>query len=161
LYVAGEANCIPQTQGLGSHAEYLRVSHEIILLPGEQYTLAPDTFHWFRAGAEGAVVSEFSSPSTDGNDIFTDPRIKRLPVNDMRLTPFNYASVQLTDSMFKKQYDEMLEYSYLCRTMIIFTDSVNAQGTPLRAPSLADGIPTTAVSMCMNGMRYSTLSVSG
>ncbi|MEJ7587447.1 MAG: hypothetical protein WKI04_07790 [Ferruginibacter sp.] len=37
----------------------------------------PDTLHWFRAGEEGAVVSEFSTRSTDEQDIFTDTRIKR------------------------------------------------------------------------------------
>jgi D-lyxose ketol-isomerase len=37
----------------------------------------PDTLHWFRAGDEGAVVSEFSTTSTDDQDIFTDPRINR------------------------------------------------------------------------------------
>jgi D-lyxose ketol-isomerase len=36
--------------------------------------------HWFQAGAEGAVVSEFSSTSRDEYDVFTDPRIVRIPV---------------------------------------------------------------------------------
>jgi D-lyxose ketol-isomerase len=53
------------------------VAHEIVLNPGEQYTLIPDTWHWFRAGDEGAIVSEFSTTSTDDQDIFTDPRINR------------------------------------------------------------------------------------
>jgi len=78
LYVEGETNCRPKTEGLEAYAEYLRASHEIILRPGEQYTLAPDTAHWFRAGEAGAVVSEFSTRSTDENDVFTDPRIKRV-----------------------------------------------------------------------------------
>jgi D-lyxose ketol-isomerase len=51
----------------------------VILKPGEQYTLAPNTKHWFQAGPEGAVVSEFSTRSTDENDIFSDPRIVREP----------------------------------------------------------------------------------
>lgn len=38
---------------------------------------SPDTLHWFRAGGEGAVVSEFSSTSTDEQDQFSDPRIGR------------------------------------------------------------------------------------
>ncbi len=59
--------------------EYYTVFHEIRLLPGEQYTLDPDTLHWFQAGPNGAVVSEFSSTSDDESDIFTDPRIKRIP----------------------------------------------------------------------------------
>jgi D-lyxose ketol-isomerase len=53
------------------------VFHEIALRPGEQYTIPPDTLHWFQAGPEGAVVSEFSSRSTDENDIFTNPEIRR------------------------------------------------------------------------------------
>jgi D-lyxose ketol-isomerase len=54
------------------------VWHEIVLKPGAQYTLAPDTLHWFQAGAQGAVVSEFSTRSVDAKDIFTDRRIQRI-----------------------------------------------------------------------------------
>lgn len=77
LYVDGEKNSTPFTEGLEAHSEYLQVAHEIVLTAGQQYTLHPDTKHWFRAGDEGAVVSEFSTSSTDGEDIFTDPRIER------------------------------------------------------------------------------------
>ncbi len=77
LYIPGDKNCEPQLKGLGDHKDYLKVAHEIVLNPGEQYTLMPDTWHWFRAGEEGAVVSEFSTTSTDDQDIFTDPRINR------------------------------------------------------------------------------------
>ena len=55
------------------------VFNEIVLNPGEQYTLAPNTKHWFKAGEEGAVVSEFSTSSFDDADIFSDPRIARAP----------------------------------------------------------------------------------
>lgn len=48
--------------------------HEIVLEPGEQYTLYPETWHWFQAGEEGAVVSEFSTMSTDDTDLFFDER---------------------------------------------------------------------------------------
>ena len=57
-------------------------SEEIVLRPGEQHTIPPDTLHWFRAGEEGAVVSEFSSASRDDLDVFTDPEIRRAPVVD-------------------------------------------------------------------------------
>ena len=77
LYVDGEKNCNPGLEGLENHSDYLQVAHKIELDPGEQYTLYPDTKHWFRAGPEGAVVSEFSTSSTDEQDIFTDPRIAR------------------------------------------------------------------------------------
>jgi len=50
---------------------------EIALEPGEQYTIYPGTRHSFRAGAQGAVISEFSTKSTDETDVFTDARIVR------------------------------------------------------------------------------------
>jgi D-lyxose ketol-isomerase len=50
---------------------------EIELQPGEQLTIPPDTRHWFRGGADGAVVSEFSTRSRDETDVFSDPRITR------------------------------------------------------------------------------------
>ena len=50
---------------------------ELVLRPGDQYTIPPDTLHWFRAGDEGAVVSEFSTQSRDELDIFTDPGVVR------------------------------------------------------------------------------------
>jgi D-lyxose ketol-isomerase len=50
---------------------------EVVLGPGDQFTIPPDTLHWFRAGDDGAVVSEFSTRSRDETDVFTDPRIVR------------------------------------------------------------------------------------
>lgn len=55
------------------------VFHEVVLHPGDQYTIPPDTLHWFQAGDEGAIVSEFSSTSRDDADLFSDPRITRAP----------------------------------------------------------------------------------
>lgn len=49
----------------------------IRLRPGGQFTIPPDTWHWFQAGPRGAIVSEFSSTSRDPYDIFRDPRIAR------------------------------------------------------------------------------------
>lgn len=55
------------------------VFRTVHLRAGEQCTLLPDTPHWFTAGPEGAVVSEFSTRSRDEADIFTDPAIVRVP----------------------------------------------------------------------------------
>jgi D-lyxose ketol-isomerase len=56
----------------------LRVDgREIVLRPGEQVTIPPDTLHSFQAGPDGAVVSEFSSTSRDDLDVFTDPAVRR------------------------------------------------------------------------------------
>ena len=57
----------------------LTAFHETVLLPGEQFTIMPGTLHWFAAGSEGAVISEFSTRSTDETDVFSDPRIVRIP----------------------------------------------------------------------------------
>jgi D-lyxose ketol-isomerase len=79
LYVAGEPSTpIKATVPEGSE-EYYTVFREIELNPGEQYTIPPNTLHWFQAAGEGAIVSEFSSTSRDEFDIFSDPRIKRMP----------------------------------------------------------------------------------
>jgi len=50
---------------------------ELTLHPGEQHTIPPNTLHWFRAGPDGAVVTEFSSASRDELDVFTDPAVRR------------------------------------------------------------------------------------
>jgi D-lyxose ketol-isomerase len=50
---------------------------ELVLQPGDQFTILPDTLHWFQAGSEGAVVSEFSTQSRDELDVFSDPLIVR------------------------------------------------------------------------------------
>jgi D-lyxose ketol-isomerase len=50
---------------------------DIVLRPGDQYTIPPNTLHSFEAGDEGAIVSEFSTTSRDALDVFTDPRIVR------------------------------------------------------------------------------------
>lgn len=50
---------------------------EVGLEPGGLFTIPPDTWHWFEAGEEGAVVSEFSSASRDELDVFLDERVRR------------------------------------------------------------------------------------
>ncbi|MDF2716118.1 MAG: hypothetical protein K0R28_3043 [Paenibacillus sp.] len=79
LYVEGERASSIQAKLPAGSEPYYTVYREIVLHPGDQYTIAPNTLHWFQAGEEGAVVSEFSSTSRDDLDIFTDPRIRRLP----------------------------------------------------------------------------------
>jgi D-lyxose ketol-isomerase len=79
LYVDGEPAADPKARVPSGDESYYTVFHEIELHPGAQYTIPPDTLHWFQAGDEGAIVSEFSSTSRDESDIFTDPRIRRVP----------------------------------------------------------------------------------
>ncbi|MDX1429139.1 MAG: D-lyxose/D-mannose family sugar isomerase [Rhodothermales bacterium] len=79
LYVAGERTTPIQARIPEGDEAHYTVFNEIELHPGEQYTIPPNTLHWFQAGDEGAVVSEFSSTSRDKYDVWTDPRIKRIP----------------------------------------------------------------------------------
>ena len=51
--------------------------YDVTLHPGDQYTIPPDTLHWFQAGPEGAIITEFSTRSRDELDVFSDPRIVR------------------------------------------------------------------------------------
>ncbi|MBQ9106303.1 MAG: D-lyxose/D-mannose family sugar isomerase [Clostridia bacterium] len=75
LYVDGEKNtdkikaALPQSE--------VSVFHEVILKPGEQYTIMPGVKHWFQGGPDGAVISEFSTKSTDETDQFTDKALVR------------------------------------------------------------------------------------
>jgi len=78
LYVAGERTPKPRARVPRKYKPFLTVWHEIVLRPGDQYTLPPNSLHWFQAGDRGAVVSEFSSTSTDENDLYTDPRVRRV-----------------------------------------------------------------------------------
>ena len=79
LYVEGEPTADPKAQVPEDYRKYLSVWKEIVLRPGDQYTLPANTKHWFQAGDDGCVVSEFSSASTDEEDVFTDPRVRRVP----------------------------------------------------------------------------------
>ena len=77
LYVPGEPTANIKARIPQNMKDHVTVFHEVQLNPGQQHTLYPDTLHWFQAGPEGAVISEFSTTNTDLVDRFTDPRIKR------------------------------------------------------------------------------------
>jgi len=79
LYVSGKPVAQPKAQPPAGREKTYSVWHEVILRPGDQYTIRPQTLHWFQGGPQGAVVSEFSTRSTDENDVFTDPDIQRMP----------------------------------------------------------------------------------
>jgi D-lyxose ketol-isomerase len=80
LYLEGQPAerpiCRPAKADRGAYT----VWHEIILRPGQQQLVGSNTLHWFQAGPEGAIVSEFSTQSRDDLDVFTDPDIVRTTV---------------------------------------------------------------------------------
>lgn len=79
LYVEGEPARQMKAKIPKKSEPFYTVFHEIELHPGDQYTIPPNTRHWFQSGADGAVVSEFSSTSSDENDVFSNPNIERMP----------------------------------------------------------------------------------
>jgi D-lyxose ketol-isomerase len=80
LYLEGppteQPSCWPAKADRGAYT----VWHEVVLRPGEQQLVPPNTLHWFQAGPDGAIVSEFSTQSRDDLDVFTDPDIVRTTV---------------------------------------------------------------------------------
>lgn len=78
LYVEGKATVSPKVVPPSFRSKWYTVHKEIHLLPGMQYTIFPNTKHWFQAGKSGAVIAEFSSYSKDEFDLFTDPKIVRI-----------------------------------------------------------------------------------
>jgi D-lyxose ketol-isomerase len=78
LYMPGEPTSHPRARPPAHRMHTYTVWHETILLPGDQITSPPDTFHWFQAGPEGTVVWSFSSRPTDVQDVFTDPAVQRV-----------------------------------------------------------------------------------
>jgi|SRR5579862_211655 len=80
LYVEGEPAGAPAARIGDDDRIHFTVWREVVLRPGQQHTIPPDTLHWFQAGREGAIVSEFSTTSRDDLDVFTDPRIRRATV---------------------------------------------------------------------------------
>lgn len=80
LYLDGPAAETPKCRPAKADRGAFTVWHEVVLRPGQQYTVPPNTLHWFQAGREGAIVSEFSTQSRDDLDVFTDPDIARTTV---------------------------------------------------------------------------------
>lgn len=79
LYVPGEPTKNPFGKLPLDKKQYFTVWKEVVLNPGEQYTIYPNTLHWFQGGEEGAIVSEFSTKSVDEKDVYADPYIDRIP----------------------------------------------------------------------------------
>lgn len=79
LYVPGEPAQNPIAKVPEDKKEHFTVWHEVVLKPGDQYLVKPNTPHWFQAGPEGVIFAEFSTKNVDEKDVFTDPEIKRIP----------------------------------------------------------------------------------
>lgn len=80
LHVEGEPTPDPKARPARAELGVYSAAREVVLGPGEQFLIPANTRHWFQAGGDGAIVSEFSSESRDDLDIFTDPDIRRATV---------------------------------------------------------------------------------
>jgi D-lyxose ketol-isomerase len=80
LHVEGDPTADPLARPARADRGVYTAAREIVLGPGGQFTVPPNTLHWFQAGPDGAIVSEFSTQSRDDLDVFTDPEIKRATV---------------------------------------------------------------------------------
>lgn len=76
LFVPGPDTLCRGAVPPGKEAVYT-ARHEIVLPPGGQCTLPPNTRHWFQARDKGAVFFSFSTCVRDGLDRFTDPAVRR------------------------------------------------------------------------------------
>lgn len=77
LYVPGTPTERPRVRPPAEGRAHCTVWHEVEIGPGQQYICPPNTWHWFQAGFEGAVVWSISSKVTDTADQFSDPRVVR------------------------------------------------------------------------------------
>lgn len=76
IFIDGERTTNPSVD-FPKEEKNFTVFNEIVLNPGDQLTLAPNSKHWFKAHNDGAVISEFSTNSNDDTDVFTDTSINR------------------------------------------------------------------------------------
>jgi D-lyxose ketol-isomerase len=56
--------------------KYFTSRHEVVLNPGDQYTVRLNEKHWWQAGPEGVVSLEVSSTARDAYDLYTDNTLK-------------------------------------------------------------------------------------
>jgi len=72
IYVPGQENNPKIIIPAGKEA-YYTARHEILINRGEQYTVDPNTAHWFQGGPDGAVNLCFQNRVDETKNIFDDP----------------------------------------------------------------------------------------
>ncbi len=74
LYLPGEGASSEPHVPEGKHAFYT-LRRELQLHPADQYTIAPNTWHWFQGGPDGAVVLAHYTKADDSFNQWTDPAV--------------------------------------------------------------------------------------
>ncbi|MBI4786463.1 MAG: hypothetical protein HY782_05390 [Chloroflexi bacterium] len=77
LFTPGEPTASPNAFLPPHRRDGYTARHEIVLRPGDQVTLPPNTPHWFQGGPHGAVIWSLSTQAIDNQDVFTDPSVRR------------------------------------------------------------------------------------
>ena len=72
VYVAGSDKSKSVRIPAGKEA-YYTVFEEVVLKPGEQYSVEPGIEHWFQGGQEGSVNICFQNRVDENKNIFLDP----------------------------------------------------------------------------------------
>jgi D-lyxose ketol-isomerase len=76
-YVPGPPASAPHARVPEHRRPYYTSWREVDLGPGHQHTSAPNEWHWFQAGPQGAVILSVSTRPTDHQDEFQDPGVQR------------------------------------------------------------------------------------
>ncbi|MCG8526233.1 MAG: hypothetical protein MI748_07640 [Opitutales bacterium] len=79
VYDEGENNAKFAKIPSGKEPYYTSLN-EHVLKVGDQYSVAPNTAHWFQAGPDGAVVIAFQNRVVEDHNIFYDPASDGCPI---------------------------------------------------------------------------------
>lgn len=79
IFIKGEENN-PDILIPAGKEEYYTARHEIVLNPGEQYSVQPQGEHWFQGGDEGGVGIIFQNRVDETKNMFYDPASSGCPI---------------------------------------------------------------------------------
>ena len=79
LYVPGQENN-PQILIPAGKEAFYTARHEILINRGQQYTIDPNTEHWFQGGPDGAVNLCLQNRVDETKNIFNDPQSLGCPI---------------------------------------------------------------------------------
>ena len=79
FYREGPASDSPMHRVPEEYSDHFTVFRETVLSQGMKLTIEPDTWHWFQAGSDGAIIENISTKTMDEEDLFRDPHITRIP----------------------------------------------------------------------------------
>ena len=79
IYVPGEVNN-PDISIPKGKEKYYSVFHQIVLNAGDQYSIPPNTQHWFQGGPDGAVTMTIQNRVDETRNVFLDPQSTGCPI---------------------------------------------------------------------------------